>query len=94
VVTCPDTRAMATLTGARRREPCRTWWSDIDPAACSITIERTWGPPRGPASRTPEPTVDTDSDTAIRPARGSDRPVPVRSTEEPVTRPLNLRCRW
>jgi len=39
--------AMAALTGARRGELCGMKWSDIDPATCSITIERQWVPGKG-----------------------------------------------
>ena len=39
--------AMAALTGARRGELCGMQWSDIDPAMCSITIERQWVPGKG-----------------------------------------------
>jgi integrase len=39
--------AMAALTGARRGELCGMQWSDIDPATCSITIERQWVPGKG-----------------------------------------------
>ena len=39
--------AVAALTGARRGELCGMQWNDIDPATCSITIERQWVPGMG-----------------------------------------------